>query len=200
MSSGAAPTQHYDASTALIVVDVQNDFADSKGGLYVDGGEQVVTPVNLEVTAARNAGATVVYTQDWHPETTPHFEKDGGIWPVHCVGGSWGAALHPELFVEGPVVRKGISGEDGYSGFSVRDPVSGASAPTQLQSLLPTGVHRLVVVGLAGDYCVKETALDGVRLGYRVEMPLALTRFVNLTPDDDARSVDDLREAGVTVS
>jgi nicotinamidase/pyrazinamidase len=189
----------YDTETALLVVDVQNDFADAKGGLYVDAGEEVVVPVNLEVTAARNAGATVVYTQDWHPETTPHFQKDGGIWPVHCVGGTWGAELHPDLFVEGPVVRKGTGGEDGYSGFSVRDPVSGESAPTQLQSLLPTGVRRLVVVGLAGDYCVKETALDGVLLGYDVSVPLRLTRFVNLTAGDDDRSVADLREAGVTV-
>jgi nicotinamidase/pyrazinamidase len=200
MNGGAPSTQHYDRETALVVVDVQNDFADPNGGLYVVGGEQVVAPVNLEVTAARNAGATVVYTQDWHPESTPHFQKDGGIWPVHCVGGTWGAALHPGLFVEGPVVRKGTSGEDGYSGFSVRDPVSGASAPTQLQSLLPTDVHRLVVVGLAGDYCVKETALDGIRLGYRVEMPRALTRFVNLAPDDDVRSVEDVRAAGVSVT
>jgi nicotinamidase/pyrazinamidase len=201
MTDGPAGVpRHYDRSTALVVVDVQNDFADPAGGLYVRGGEDVVGPVNLEVTAARNAGATVVYTQDWHPASTPHFEKDGGIWPVHCVGGTWGAALHPDLFVEGPVVRKGTSGEDGYSGFSVRDPVSGEAAATQLQSLLPTGVSRLVVVGLAGDYCVKETALDGVRLGYQVEMPLALTRFVNLQEGDDERSVAELRAAGVTVA
>jgi nicotinamidase/pyrazinamidase len=191
-------TELYDTETALLVIDVQNDFADAKGGLYVDAGEEVVVPVNLEVTAARNAGATVVYTQDWHPETTPHFQKDGGIWPVHCVGGTWGAELHPDLFVEGPVVRKGTGGEDGYSGFSVRDPVSGESAATQLQSLIPTGVRRLVVVGLAGDYCVKETALDGVQLGYQVSMPLRLTRFVNLNAGDDEKSVADLRGAGVT--
>jgi nicotinamidase/pyrazinamidase len=192
-------TELYDTETALLVIDVQNDFADAKGGLYVDAGEEVVVPVNLEVTAARNAGATVVYTQDWHPETTPHFQKDGGIWPVHCVGGTWGAELHPDLFVEGPVVRKGTGGEDGYSGFSVRDPVSGESAATQLQSLIPTGVRRLVVVGLAGDYCVKETALDGVQLGYDVAVPLRLTRFVNLTAGDDEKSVADLQEAGVVV-
>ena len=192
--------ERYDTSSALVVVDVQNDFADAEGGLYVGSGEEVIIPLNLEVTAARDAGATVVYTQDWHPESTPHFQKDGGIWPVHCVGGTWGAQLHPDLFVEGPVVRKGTDGEDGYSGFSVRDPVSGESAPTKLQSLLPPEVSRLVVVGLAGDYCVKETALDGVRLGYRVVVPLRLTRFVNLNAGDDEKSVAELREAGVTVA
>ena len=194
------PVAAYDDTTALLVVDVQNDFADPEGGLYVRGGETVVASVNVEVGGAKNAGATVVYTQDWHPQDTPHFEKDGGIWPVHCVADSWGAELHPDLLVSGPVVRKGTSGEDGYSGFSVRDPISGVGAPTQLQSLLDPSVQRLVVVGLAGDYCVKETALDGVRLGYEVEVPLRLTRFVDLTDGDRDRAVEELRAGGVTVT
>jgi nicotinamidase/pyrazinamidase len=196
----AQPVARYDGATALIVVDVQNDFADPAGGLYVSGGEDVVPLVSVEVGAAQNAGATVVYTQDWHPASTPHFEKDGGIWPVHCVAGTWGAELHPHLLVHGATVRKGTSGEDGYSGFSVRDPVSGAASPTQLQGLLDPSIRRLVVVGLAGDYCVKETALDGVRLGYVVEVPLALTRFVELAPGDTEKSVEEMRATGVTIT
>jgi nicotinamidase/pyrazinamidase len=188
-----------DAATVLLVVDVQNDFADPGGSLYVAGGEEVVPRVSQLVGAAQNVGSAVVYTQDWHPASTPHFEKDGGIWPVHCVGGTWGAELHPQLLVRGPVVRKGTSGEDGYSGFSVRDPTTGTAAATQLQSLLDPAIQRLVIVGLAGDYCVKETALDGVRLGYSVEVPLALTRFVELSPGDSERSVEEMRAAGVTV-
>jgi nicotinamidase/pyrazinamidase len=194
------PEVRYDAATALLVVDVQNDFADPGGGLYVRDGESVVALANEQVTAAQNAGATVVYTQDWHPASTPHFEKDGGVWPVHCVADTWGAELHPNLLVHGPVVRKGTSGEDGYSGFSVRDPVTGAAAPTQLQSLLDPAIQRLVIVGLAGDYCVKETALDGIRLGYVVEAPVALTRFVELEDGDAGRAVDEMRGAGVTVA
>ena len=190
----------FDPATALIVVDVQNDFADPGGGLYVRDGEQVVPLVSEAVGAAQNAGAAVLYTQDWHPASTPHFEKDGGVWPVHCVHDSWGAELHPDLLVHGPVVRKGTSGEDGYSAFSVRDPLSGAAASTQLQSLLDPAVRRLVVTGLAGDYCVKETALDGRRLGYEVEVPLALTRFVELTEGDAERAVAEMREAGVTLT
>ena len=190
----------YGPDTALIVVDVQNDFADPSGGLYVPGGEQVVPVVNAEVAAAQQAGATVVYTQDWHPESTPHFQRDGGTWPVHCVQGTWGAELHGELGVVGPVVRKGAGGEDGYSGFSVRDPVSGEESATQLGALLDeAGVQRLVVTGLAGDVCVKETALDGIRLGYQVTVPLTATRFVNLQPGDDARAIEELEAAGVTV-
>ncbi|MDM7089799.1 isochorismatase family protein, partial [Enterobacter asburiae] len=115
--------ERYDTSTALLVVDVQNDFADPDGGLYVSSGEEVVPIVNDEVAAARAAGAAVLYTQDWHPESTPHFAKDGGTWPTHCVQGTWGAQFHPDLDVDGPVVRKGTDGGDGYSGFSVRDPV-----------------------------------------------------------------------------
>jgi nicotinamidase/pyrazinamidase len=190
----------YTADTALLVIDVQNDFADPGGGLYVGGGEQVVPTVNAEVDAAQQAGARVVYTQDWHPASTPHFERDGGTWPVHCVQGTWGAQLHPDLRVAGPVVQKGTGGEDGYSGFSIRDPVSGAESATQLGALLDeAGVQRVVVTGLAGDVCVKETALDAVRLGYRVTVPLAATRFVNLSPGDDDAAIAEMRRVGVDV-
>lgn len=189
----------YDDTTALVVVDVQNDFADPAGGLYVRGGEDIVRLVNAEVETATAAGAIVAYTQDWHPESTPHFTKDGGIWPVHCIAGTWGAQLHPDLDVSGPVVRKGVSGEDGYSGFSVRDPVSGSEMATRLAEQLGTDVRRLVVVGIAGDYCVKETALDGRRLGYDVVVPLHMTRFVNLAEGDDARAVAQMRADGVVV-
>ncbi len=95
------------------------------------------------------------------PPVTPHFEKDGGIWPVHCVGGTWGAELHPDLRVAGPVVRKGRNGEDGYSGFSLRDPRTGETEPTELDDLLrATGVRHVVIVGLATDYCVLASGLD----------------------------------------
>src|SRR3972149_6496683 len=126
----------YDPTTALVVVDVQNDFADLAGSLSVRGGEAVVAAANAEIAAARAAGALVVYTQDWHPESTPHFAKDGGVWPVHCLAGSWGAALHPALDVGGPVVRKGSAGAVGHSGFTMRDPGTGATLPTEPDALL----------------------------------------------------------------
>jgi len=198
-SNGPSPDLSFDPATALLVVDVQNDFADPEGGLYVRGAETLVPLLAGVVTAAQNASSGVVYTQDWHPASTPHFAKDGGIWPVHCVGDTWGAELHPDLLVHGPVVRKGVNGGDGYSGFSVRDPLTGETGPTQLQSLLSPDITRLVVVGLAGDYCVKETALDGRRLGYAVDVPLELTRFVELEPGDAERSAEEMRAAGVNV-
>ena len=193
-------TQRYEPETALIVVDVQNDFADPDGGLYVAKGEDVVPVVNEEIVAAQAAGASVVYTQDWHPPDTPHFEKDGGVWPVHCVRDTWGAQLHPDLTVDGPVVRKGVDGGDGYSGFSVRDPVSGEESATELGRLLEErGVRRVVVTGLAGDVCVKETALDSHRLGFEVVVPLAATRMVELEDGDGERAVQAMQDAGVEV-
>ena len=187
--------------TALVVVDVQNDFADPKGSLYVQGASGVVEAVNRLVESAGGRGWPVFYTQDWHPETTPHFAKDGGIWPVHCVGGSSGAAFHPDLVVEGVSVKKGGAGEDGYSGFTMRDLVEGRDRPTELDSLLrQEQITSVVVVGLALDYCVKDTALDAVRLGYDVEVPLSATAAVNLAPDDGEMAIATLRAAGVSVT
>jgi len=183
-------------------VDVQNDFADPDGGLHVPGGEEVVPIVNTEVAAAREAGALVAYTQDWHPPTTPHFAKDGGDWPVHCVRDTWGAELHPDLDVteDAPVVRKGVDGGDGYSGFSVRDPVSGDTTATELGRHLDAAqIRRVVVTGLAGDVCVKETALDAARFGYAVVLPLAATRMVELAEGDGEAAVAAMRAAGVDV-
>lgn len=194
-----APT--YGPEDALLVIDVQNDFADPEGGLYVDGGEQTVPLINARIAAAREAGATVVYTQDWHPPETPHFAKDGGDWPVHCVRDTWGAQLHPDLDVDGPIVKKGVDGGDGYSGFSVRDPVSGDESATELGRLLDdAGVRRAVVVGLAGDVCVKATALDAVDHDLEVTVPLATTRFVELQDGDADRAIEELRAAGVQVT
>jgi len=89
--------QRYDARTALVVVDLQNDFADAAGALAVHGGANLVPIINAEVTMARDAGATIVFSQDWHPTETPHFVTSGGTWPVHCVAGTWGAELHPDV-------------------------------------------------------------------------------------------------------
>ncbi|HSK92847.1 MAG TPA: isochorismatase family protein [Candidatus Angelobacter sp.] len=193
----------FDARTALVVVDLQNDFADPSGSLSVAGGEAIVPVVNRAVRDAVEAGASVVATQDWHPGSTPHFAKDGGIWPVHCVGGTWGAELHPafELPPEAPRVRKGQHGEDGYSGFTMRDPESGEELPTELEGLLrERGIERVVVCGLATDYCVKATALDATRLGFDTELMVEGVAAVNLEPGDGGRALDELREAGVTLS
>lgn len=190
----------YDTTTALLVVDMQNDFADPGGNLYVTGGENVIEFVNTQVDAARSGGATVVYSQDWHPESTPHFQKDGGIWPVHCVADTDGAAFHSDLEVidDAIFIKKGIGGEDGYSAFHLRDPVTGEESSTGLAEKLE-GIERVAVVGLALDYCVKETALDAAK---RFDTTLLAdgTRPVNLSTGDGARAVAEMVGAGVRIA
>jgi nicotinamidase/pyrazinamidase len=194
--------QRYDQRTALVVVDLQNDFADPQGSLSVHGGANLVPIINGEIAMARSAAATIVFTQDWHPGSTPHFAKDGGLWPVHCVAETWGAELHPDVDPEAaagaPRVRKGTNGEDGYSGFTMRDPVSGETSPTELEGLLRgAGIERVVVCGLATDYCVKATALDAHRLGFETAVLLDAMRPVELQPGDEQRAIDELTAAGV---
>ena len=192
----------YDVHTALVVVDVQNDFADPDGSLYVRDAGSVIDVTNAEIAAARAAGALVVYTQDWHPAETPHFAKDGGTWPVHCVGGTWGAELHPRLEVGAGSerVRKGTAGEDGYSGFTVADPVTGDTHPTGLDALLrQRAIERVVVLGLATDYCVKATALDAAVLGYSTSVVTDGARPVELEPGDGERAIAEMAAAGVTL-
>jgi nicotinamidase/pyrazinamidase len=193
----------YDESTALVVVDLQNDFADPAGGLAVSGGEAIIPEVNAAVASAVDAGAFVVATQDWHPESTPHFAKDGGIWPVHCVGGTWGAELHPDLLLpaDAPRVRVGQHGEDGYSGFTMRDPTTGEETGTELEGLLrERGIERVVVCGLATDYCVSASALDAKRLGFEVTVLSNAIAAVNLDPSDGERALSEMAEAGVQLA
>lgn len=191
----------YEPAMALLVVDVQNDFVDPSGSLYVRGGEEIVPLVNAEIERARAAGAGVFFTQDWHPGTTPHFQKDGGTWPVHCVQHTWGAEFHPDLRAEGPVVRKGVDGRDGYSGFSVRDPQSGDVASTRLESLLRSRTaERLVICGVATDFCVVETSLDAKRLGFATTVLRDQIRAVDLHPGDGDRALERMERAGVELA
>ncbi len=190
------------SKTALIVVDVQNDFVDPTGNLYVTDAETVVANINAKIATARSEGRLIIYTQDWHPEVTPHFAKDGGIWPVHCVGGSWGAEFFPELEVvpEAQFVRKGTGGEDGYSGFSVRDPETNAATDTAMEDILRShDISSVDVVGIATDYCVKETALDAGARGFSTYVYLDCMKGVDLEPGDTRAAIDAMVSAGVGV-
>jgi nicotinamidase/pyrazinamidase len=190
----------YRPGVALIVVDIQNDFADPTGSLGVRGSAAIIPIVNREAALARANGALVAYSQDWHPEHTPHFATDGGPWPVHCVRDTWGAALHPALEVpdDAPLIRKGVNGEDGYSAFTMRDPETGDTLPTELERLLrDAGVDDVVVVGLATDYCIAATAADAVRLGFATTVLTDAVAAVNLQPGDGARALAGLEGTGV---
>jgi nicotinamidase/pyrazinamidase len=113
---------------------------------------------------------------------------------------SWGASFHPALQVDGPVTRKGVDGKDGYSGFTVRDPETGTDETTGLAARLTAqSITKVVVVGLALDYCVKATALDAASLGFGTTVLEAATRPVDLEPGDGQRSIVELQQAGVAI-
>ena len=188
----------YGDRTALLVVDVQNDFADRDGSLYVQDGEKVVPLINLEIDRAQAAGVPVVYTKDWHPPETPHFAKYGGKWPVHCVRETWGAEFHPDLEVAGDIVYKATGPEDGYSGFSVTHLPTGERRETGLEQFLRNHrVDHVVIAGLATDYCVKDTALDAVRKGFDAQVITEATRPVEVEPGDGERALREVEQAGV---
>ena len=193
----------FDAKTALLIVDVQNDFVDAQGNLYVKGGEQVVKPINREIRRALNAGATVVYTRDWHPPETPHFAPFGGKWPVHCVRDTWGSEFHPDLDIAtaGEHIHKATGLEDGYSAFSVYHLASGETGSTGLEELLRgRGIERIIVAGVATDYCVLESGLDAVRKGFEVTVLEEAVRAVELAPGDGDRALERLEHAGVRIA
>ena len=190
----------YSPGTALLVVDVQNDFADPDGSLYVQDGEAVVPVINREIDRAQAAGVPVVYTKDWHPPETPHFARYGGKWPVHCVRNTWGAELHPDLEVVGEVIQKATGDEDGYSGFSVTHLPTGERRETGLEQVLrDRDVDHVVIAGLATDYCVKETGLDAVRKGFDAHVITEATRPVEVEPGDGDRALDEIEQAGVSL-
>ncbi len=190
-------------ATALIVVDMQNDFGHPDGSLFVACSDHIVGAINDQIERTATAGGTVVLTQDWHPASTPHFIDDGGVWPTHCVAGTWGAALVDGLDPNhrtSAVVRKGTNGEDGYSAFSMREPGGHIDIPTGLAGLLhERGIDRVVVVGLATDVCVAATAVSAAAAGFETTVLWDATRPVYADADTAERVLADLDDANVTV-
>jgi nicotinamidase/pyrazinamidase len=176
---------------ALLIVDFQNDFTPG-GALGVDGGDEIAARLNELAADARFE--LVVATRDWHPPDHGSFREQGGIWPVHCVQGTPGAELHPDLdrTLVNVVVDKGQDvAADGYSGFEA----------TLLEELLRAqGVDHVTIGGIATDYCVKNTALDALRLGFGVTVDSAAVRGVEVAPGDSERALDEIRAAGGQVS
>jgi nicotinamidase/pyrazinamidase len=196
-------THAYDTATALIVVDMQNDFGHPAGSLFVSDGDTLVEPINAEIEAAASAGATVLLTQDWHPASTPHFIDDGGVWPTHCVAGTWGAEIIDGIDPHhraAAVIRKGTNGEDGYSAFAMREPGGDVDIPTGLAGLLrERSITRVVVCGLATDVCVAATGLSAAAAGFETTALLDATRPVSDDADTAAGVVRDFAAAGVSI-
>lgn len=180
---------------------MQQDFVAPQGALSVRGAKELIPQIRAEIEASRRNGDLVVWTQDWHPERTPHFAALGGTWPMHCVAGTDGAEVVPELAaLQEPhdlLIRKGVAGEDGYSAFSVRDPILGAASPTELHDRLrEQAVQQVRICGVATDWCVKSTAIDALSLGYTVEVIRAGIAAVALSPGDEDAALREITQAG----
>jgi nicotinamidase-related amidase len=178
-------------SRALVIVDFQNDFTPG-GALAVPEGDAIADRVNA--LARSGEFDLVVATRDWHPPDHGSFAERGGTWPVHCVAGTPGAELHPALDREAVevIVDKGQDPEtEGYSGFQ----------GTELGELLERrGIDEVTVVGLATDYCVKQTALDALRHGLHVTVDTSAVRGVDVQEGDSERALAELRAAGAALA
>jgi nicotinamidase/pyrazinamidase len=181
-------------NAALILVDVQNDFCPG-GALAVKEGDRVVPVLNRYIKKFSDAGLPIIATRDWHPQNTRHFKSDGGMWPPHCVRGTQGAEFHSRLELDDRVivVSKGESPEaDSYSGFEAQ-----TSDGISLADLLRArGVKTIFVGGLATDYCVKHTVLDGLKQGFNVMLIEDAIRGVDANPGDSGRAMEEMARAG----
>jgi nicotinamidase/pyrazinamidase len=177
-------------NSALILVDMQNDFCPG-GALAVAEGDQTITVVNRLMPHFD----LVVSTQDWHPANHISFAARGGPWPPHCVQGTFGAELHPQLKTDkiSYYFRKATTPDkDAYSEFEGTD----EQARPLNDVLHKLGVKRLYVAGLATDYCVKATVLDALKLGYDVYAITDGMRAVNVKPEDGAEALAEMKSRG----
>ncbi len=182
------------STIGLLIVDVQNDFCPG-GALAVPEGDQVVPVLNRVAEWVKARGGTITASRDWHPRNTQHFAEFGGKWNPHCVQGTQGAEFHPELRLpEGTIIiSKGTSTtDDGYSAFEGHTD----EGKTLLELLSERGVETLLVGGLATDYCVRASVLDALKHGFRVKVLTDAIRGVNLQPDDSARALMEMKQAG----
>lgn len=187
-----------DRSTALLVVDVQTDFCPG-GALAVREGDRVVPVVNVLAAAVARAGGPVFASRDWHPGASRHFAAQGGPWPRHCVQETAGARFHPALRLPAgtTIVTKGDSlNDDGYDAFEGRTSDGRGLA----DALRQAGVRRVLVVGLATDYCVRASALGALAAGFETVVVEDAVRPVDVTPGDGQRALAEMRAAGVLLT
>ncbi len=174
--------------TALVVVDIQNDFCPG-GALPVKDGDKVVSVLNKYIERFRAAGAPILFTRDWHPTDHSSFKDQGGPWPPHCVQNSEGARFHPGLKIppEGEIISKADKRDEAYSFFQGTD---------LAKRLSQRGIRRLLVGGLATDYCVKETVLDGLKYGFEVLHLDDASKGVNVNPGDSESALQEMVAKG----
>lgn len=177
---------------SLIIVDMQNDFMPG-GALPVPKGDEIVNIINEYISVFSRSNAFIVATRDWHPPNHISFNTVGGPWPPHCIQGTWGAEFHPNLALPTNtlIVSKATKPDkEAYSGFE----------DTDLDVVLrERGIKRLFICGVATDYCVKATALDGLRLGFQVFLLADAVRGVNIPPGSEERSINEMLNEGAVI-
>jgi nicotinamidase/pyrazinamidase len=182
------------AKKALLIVDVQNDFCPA-GALAVPEGDKIVPAINKYIKIFQKKKAPILATRDWHPVRTRHFKDFGGIWPVHCVQNTRGAAFHPKLKLpkNAILLYKGMDPQkDAYSAFQAED-ARGAKLPKLLGLL---GVKELYIAGLATDYCVRFSARDALKQGFKVKILTDAVKGVNLKPRDSEKAIKEMLRSG----
>jgi nicotinamidase/pyrazinamidase len=178
---------------ALVLVDLQNDFLPG-GTLGVPTGDAVIPTLNRCIAEFQRQGLPIFATRDWHPPNHCSFRPQGGPWPPHCVAGTWGAEFAAQLFLPSGarVISKATAAQtEAYSAFQ------GTNLAAQLKDL---GCTRVLLGGLATDYCVKATALDAREAGLDVTVLEDAVRAVNLQPGDGQRALKEMTDRGVQLS
>ena len=181
------------AATALLMIDVQNDFCPN-GALAVSGGDEVIAPLNILARLFFNNGGRVIATQDWHPKNHVSFVS---LWPEHCVMGKPGAEFHKDLDLSSIhlILRKGARQNlDSYSAFFENDKKTSTGLEGYLKSL---GIKKVFLGGLATDYCVFYSAMDAIKLGLETYVLSDAVRGVNKPPGSIEKAIEEMTEAGV---
>jgi nicotinamidase/pyrazinamidase len=183
---------------ALLVVDVQKDFCPG-GALAVVGGDEIIPLINRYIELFKNMGKLIIASRDWHPRVSKHFREFGGIWPVHCIQNSDGASFHSELSLppECLVFSKGMNPLlDDYSAFQARN-----EAEMPLSDFLKeAGIRCLYICGLATDYCVRQSALNGLRQGFAIVVLADAVCGVDIEQGDSERALAEMVAAGATLT
>jgi nicotinamidase/pyrazinamidase len=179
---------------ALLIVDLQNDFCPG-GALSVPEGDQIILAINKYIKIFQKKKAAILATRDWHPVRTKHFKDFGGIWPVHCIQNTLGAAFHPKLKLpkDAILLYKGMDPQkDAYSAFQAED-TSGTSLPKLLKLY---GLQELYIAGLATDYCVRFSARDALKQGFKVKILTDAIKGVDLKPKDSENAIKEIVKLG----
>ncbi len=183
---------------ALLIVDVQKDFCPG-GALEVAGGDAIIPLINRYIEMFGKRGYQIIASRDWHPPMTRHFREYGGIWPAHCIAGTSGAMFHGGLRLPPHcrIFSKGMDPErDDYSALSAQDE-KGLPLADFLRN---AGIGRLYIGGLATDYCVRQTALDGLKMGLAVTLLTDAVAGVDLHPGDSSRALAELAATGAVLA